>query len=226
MQLLPALALILPASIIPQSTAEEVSNVASEANLRHNANGVFQRNPFVRTEPPGQSIRGVKRMSDDEGEKFFMHYWHFDTGLPDTEMGNLTDTSPYEDGLQDADGEKIRPRSKPLRPALALDEGESWYGYTLPRYFSPLHRRDFECPAGTSGCSSINRPNRCCGEGDTCTLVPDTGSGDVGCCPKGQSCSDTIGTCPSDYSTCSESLGGGCCIPGYECVEGGCKFPY
>lgn len=225
MRLIPALALILPASISAQATADN-TNVTYEENHQHNANRVFQRNALGSTDRPKQTIRGIKKMSDDEGEKFFMHYWQFDDGLPATEMGNLTNTSPNKDSSPDASEENIRPRSQPLRPAFELDEGhgDNWYGITLPRYFSPLHRRGFDCPAGTSECSSINRPNRCCGEGDTCTLVSNTGSGDVGCCPKGQSCSDTIGSCPRSYSTCSESLGGGCCIPGYECVEGGCKF--
>lgn len=51
------------------------------------------------------------------------------------------------------------------------------------------------------------------------------GAGDVGCCPEGQKCSGVIGRCAEGYTACSGALGGGCCIPGYECVRGGCTFP-
>lgn len=204
MRFIPALALILPATI-PAVTAGYCTNVTS-----NHADRAFQRDGIAEAELFQKPARGIKKMSDDEGEKFFFDYWQFEDGvLPVTEMGNQT--SPNED---------LQARSFPLRPALALGKPQAGKWLGVP----PLFRRDFECPDGTSGCGSIDRPDRCCGDGDTCTLVPDTGSGDVGCCPKGQSCSDTIGKCPGAYSTCSESLGGGCCIPGYECVQGGCKF--
>ena len=150
-------------------------------------------------------VRGVKKMSADEGEKFFWDYWQFDDELSTLETGNLS--SPR-------DGKDIRIRSYPLRPALSVET----HGRVS------LFERDFKCPWDTEACTSINRPSRCCNAGDTCQLVQDTGSGDVGCCPAGQECSDVIGSCPGGYSTCSQALGGGCCIPGYDCVQGGCEF--
>lgn len=54
----------------------------------------------------------------------------------------------------------------------------------------------------------------------------DTGAGDVGCCPQGQRCSGVIGKCREGYTACLGELGGGCCIPGYECVRGGCMSPF
>lgn len=153
-----------------------------------------------------KSIRGVRKMSNDEGEKFFLDYWSFHDSN-ERSMGNITDSDP-------ARPRQIQPRSYPYQPAAFPN---------LARGLS-LFQRDFQCPAGTSSCTSINRPSSCCASGDTCELVQDTGSGDVGCCPQGQTCSGVVGSCQSGYTACPASLGGGCCIPGYECVSGGCMF--
>lgn len=150
-----------------------------------------------------KAIRGVKKMSSDEGEKFFPDYWSYD-GSDGLSVGNHTDID---------DNDKLQPRFYPFQPA----------SNNLVRGFS-LFQRDFQCPAGTTSCTSIDRPSSCCTTGDTCELVQDTGSGDVGCCPQGQTCSGVIGSCQSGYTACPAKLGGGCCIPGYECVDGGCMF--
>lgn len=190
------LALILPATIsIP---------AGNSGPSQHNA-----------TNEPSlpKAIRGVRKMSPDEGEKFFWNYWYF----AEPELGNITS--------HDDASSSIIQRSYPLRPALSVSpsaQSGNWDDGILPRDL--LFPRDFKCPAGTEGCASINRPNRCCTAGDTCKLVQDTGSGDVGCCPRGEACSNEIGLCPRDYSTCSQELGGGCCIPGYGCVQGGCEY--
>ncbi|OJJ38727.1 hypothetical protein ASPWEDRAFT_36407 [Aspergillus wentii DTO 134E9] len=163
-----------------------------------NSSSPIDTNPLQPT-----PIRGVKKMTDDEGEKFFFNYWDFGHEGWSTGDDNLTD-SRHDPGMQG--------RSYPLRSSLALELDP----------FSLRFRRDFKCPTGTFGCTSINRPDSCCSFGDTCELVQDTGSGDVGCCPQGQVCSGTIGSCQKDYTSCPASLGGGCCIPGYDCVSGGC----
>ncbi|KAL4930133.1 putative GPI anchored protein [Aspergillus undulatus] len=149
---------------------------------------------------------GIRKMTGDEGEKFFMHYWQYEE---DTIAANSTTADEDRTYL---------PRSYNFHPPFALG---------LERLAdlrsSPLARREFECPTGTSACSSINRPDSCCGTDETCVVVEDTGSGDVGCCPAGQDCSGTIGSCWEGYTSCPSSLGGGCCFPGYECVEDGCS---
>ncbi|KAL2817851.1 hypothetical protein BJX63DRAFT_419468 [Aspergillus granulosus] len=151
-------------------------------------------------------------MSDDEGEKFFMKYWHFS----DTMVANSTATSNSNHNT-DIDRRTTLPRSYPLKSPFAPG---------LERIsdlrLSPLVRRDFECPSGTYGCTSIDRPDTCCRTDETCVVVEDTGSGAVGCCPAGQDCSGTIGSCYEGYTSCPSSLGGGCCIPGFACVDGGC----
>jgi len=151
-------------------------------------------------------IRGVRKMSSDEGEKFFLDYWSYE-GSGGLSIGNHTGTDV------DDTYDNVQPRSYPFQPA----------SINGARGLS-LFQRDFQCPAGTIGCTSINRPSSCCTTGDTCELVQDTGSGDVGCCPQGQTCSGVIGSCQWGYTACPASLGGGCCIPGYECVSDGCMF--
>jgi hypothetical protein len=90
-------------------------------------------------------------------------------------------------------------------------------------YRSPS-RQDFQCPNGTAPCTLLN-PNLCCSNGETCQRVEDsgTGLGNMGCCPDGQTCGgDLPSTCAPGYSSCPNSLGGGCCIPGYTCFDDGC----
>ncbi|KAE8354846.1 hypothetical protein BDV28DRAFT_67893 [Aspergillus coremiiformis] len=189
------------------------------SSISHNTADVdaytfLQRNAAIQSQLSQTPVQGIKKMSDDEGEKFFLDYWYFDEASQ-TELQTSEKTQP-----------DLHPRSYPNQPAhpLGLDETSGSHGWMS--HFSPLFRRDFKCPAGTYSCTSINRPNSCCSTGSTCELVQDTGSGDVGCCPDGQQCAGTIGSCQQGYTSCPASLGGGCCIPGYECVSGGCANVY
>jgi hypothetical protein len=89
-------------------------------------------------------------------------------------------------------------------------------------YYTPS-RQDFQCPNGTASCTLLN-PNVCCFSGETCQTVEDLGTdlGNVRCCPDGQTCGDLPSTCAPGYSSCPNSLGGGCCIPGFTCFGDGC----
>jgi hypothetical protein len=210
MLVLPLLAWALgPASLALQALANGNSSVYhNEADL--DKYRILQRSAAIQSQLAQTPVRGIKKMSDDEGEKFFLDYWYFEEGNS-TGLQSPTKSETGTPGLQ--------PRSYPYQPSysLDLDDPANWMGH-----FSPLLRRDFKCPAGTNACTSINRPNSCCSTGSTCEIVKDTGSGDVGCCPSGKTCSGTIGSCQHGYTSCPASLGGGCCIPGYECVSGGC----
>ncbi|RAH81454.1 hypothetical protein BO86DRAFT_399865 [Aspergillus japonicus CBS 114.51] len=188
---------------------------------------IIQRNALIESYLGHRPIRGVRKMSDDEGEKFFLDYWQFDNNESYYTIGNSSNTSDEltsparrSESLKTTEEVDFQPQTYPFNPSYTSgleDEGRGWRGD-----FSPLLRRDFRCPSGTSNCTSIDRPDSCCSTDDTCVLVKDTGSGDVGCCPKGKTCSGTIGSCSEGYSSCPSSMGGGCCIPGYECVTGGC----
>lgn len=198
-------------------------SASSHAQLNQ---GILRRNvePEARFADSDSPVQGVRKMSDDEGEKFYLEYWQFESNLK-TGAGNTSSTSAFSgrsltQESQDEPGFSLAQflaRSHPLTPSLSGIENP---GLSLRHLFG----RDFKCPTGTNACLNINRSDRCCGSGDTCEVIQDTGHGTVGCCPKGQSCSRRVGSCQNGYTACSQALGGGCCIPGYECVEGGCKY--
>lgn len=196
--------------------------LGSENTNSESSNAILRRNAEIEARLVN-GVYGVRKMSHDEGEKFFLEYWHFNDvvqgGLSERDLAEVNGTDENEKSPVESRGPGTLPaqflaRSFALEPSLEALFGNSG---------TQLASRDFKCPTGTSACTSINRSDRCCSAGDTCVNVPDTGSGDVGCCPSGQTCSGAIGSCQSGYTTCSEALGGGCCIPGYGCVEGGCK---
>ncbi|KAK0384962.1 hypothetical protein NLU13_7440 [Sarocladium strictum] len=72
------------------------------------------------------------------------------------------------------------------------------------------------CFAGMNSCAAIGKPLKCCQDGTYCQDVPDASLGEVACCPVGSTCAGSA-KCPSDAVTCPESLGGGCCLSGFEC---------
>ncbi|GIC92128.1 putative GPI anchored protein [Aspergillus udagawae] len=111
-------------------------------------------------------IRGVKKMSEDEGEKFFFDYWNFD-GSDEVSLTTTNETNSSQ-SYDAPEAPEIEPRAYPFWRSVPTNMG-----------FSPLFRRDFKCPTGTFACTAIDRPNSCCGAGDTCMLVQDTGLGDL-----------------------------------------------
>jgi hypothetical protein len=87
---------------------------------------------------------------------------------------------------------------------------------------SILERRQ-ACFAGMNSCADIGKPEKCCQEGTYCQDVPDASLGEVACCPLGSTCAGSA-KCPSDAVTCPESLGGGCCLSGFECQGSICEY--
>ncbi len=169
-------------------------------------------------------VVGVRKMSDDEGEKFYFDYWAF---APTGNTGSQRDNED-QDGLFLPSNSTFIGRAR--RPLLLHSTHKSNIASNvLSRYirfpFTPrstFGKRDFQCPSGTSSCASVNRPESCCAEGQTCQLIEDTGLGDVGCCAAGEACAGSLSNCPLGYTSCPNYPGGGCCIPGYACVSGGC----
>lgn len=159
---------------------------------------------------------GARKMTEDEAEMFFLDYWQFDEeDVPirrrSLELEYLNQT--MGDGL--------------LAPLL-LHSASSGQSHISNR-MNYLFKRDFQCPAGTNSCESIQRPNSCCSTDETCVSVTDTGQGDVGCCPSGQSCTNAVSSCDTSagYTSCEgTSANGGCCIPGFVCFGVGCKFTH
>ncbi|KAK2879390.1 hypothetical protein FQN49_000933 [Arthroderma sp. PD_2] len=167
----------------------------------------------------------VRKMSDDPGQKFYPHYWRLDGLTSNTPSissrggGAANDERGTDEAHQ---GSLARDRSSVnIRSPLLLHSSDR--SSPLPMIGrSILGKREFQCPAGTAPCTSINRPKSCCRKGDVCLIVEDTGLGDVGCCPQGQDCSGQLISCPQGFTTCPADLGGGCCTPGYTCVAEGC----
>ncbi|QSS64443.1 GPI anchored protein [Histoplasma capsulatum] len=129
--------------------------------------------------------------------------------------GNITD----EDGA-----DKGREAGNEGTGMSLLFLGRSLSQWTARDRGNMFGKRSFKCPFDTEPCMSIDRPNSCCGKGSKCIFVKDTGLGDVGCCGAGESCSDNLIRCASGYTPCPDNPGGGCCIPGYSCVDQGCIY--
>ncbi|KAF5025252.1 hypothetical protein F66182_2718 [Fusarium sp. NRRL 66182] len=109
------------------------------------------------------------------------------------------------------------------RPAFAPHSRES--SDTLLRRAAEvlaLLQRRSDCPSGMNSCSDIDSEVKCCQDGTYCVDVGDAVAGGIACCPDGASCGGGVGSCPDGATSCSEELGGGCCIPGYVCQGLGC----
>lgn len=178
---------------------------------------------------------GMRKMSGDEGEKFFLEYWAFEDD--DGAHGQAFDGQDIAPRIwrraMDVSGDEtlanVTAKSGLLPPFLLHDESPlelQKRPWSLPR--SLFAKRDFQCPSNTRNCSSIDRPNSCCAMDETCVIVQDTGLGDVGCCPSGSgnNCGGEVSDCDTDagYTSCPDSDNGGCCIPNYKCDGIGCKF--
>ncbi|MCJ1356898.1 MAG: Mucin-21 [Icmadophila ericetorum] len=189
---------------------------------------LVRRNEEIQKKLADSQPSAVHKMSEDQGEMFFLEYWQFGAENH-LALGQLDKRRiPGIDIRRRDDGEWGNSSiSLLLQPPLLLHSGQPTTPYDLFKrlpvgLFPSLDRRDFQCPTGTSSCTSINQPETCCPNGDTCVSVQNTGSGTVACCPAGQTCSGAIDGCPAGYTACSSSSGGGCCIPGYQCSGAGC----
>lgn len=170
----------------------------------------------------GQLPSVIRKMSDDEGEKFYFDYWSWDDTFLSLAPSKREAVNGSITALEEPQPAILLHTSTDADLLLSAEEKRN-YARSARRALYMLLGRDFQCPTGTFSCTSIGQPDSCCGDGATCVIVQDTGLGVVGCCPAGETCGDTVSSCGSGYSSCASSLGGGCCIPGYTCVTGGCR---
>ncbi|KAI0134160.1 hypothetical protein BJ170DRAFT_591147 [Xylariales sp. AK1849] len=185
---------------------------------------------LVATQLQAQQLpTAVKKMSLDEGEKILPRHLAFAPQYapmqsPLERRGLLTP----EDKLLLASNSSA---SLPFRPPFSIhydgsthdlrDDGALWRRAKEALY--RLQGRQFACPQNTASCTSIGQPNYCCAIGETCFTVEDApDAGNVGCCPDGQNCAGSVGSCGSGSTACSAEIGGGCCIPGFICAQIGC----
>jgi progranulin len=188
----------------------------------------------------GRSPVGVLKMSDDDGEKFYMEYWQFEGML---EQSLLSDASTLVRARDEEEEALLLANASAVvsfRPPFALHTEEvpdplsfedlrarrAIEGRDSAAVLAMLEKRGFVCPTGTADCSGISQPNYCCPTTETCFAIQDTGLGPVGCCPNGSTCGGTISGCNAPNSPCDDSLGGACCIPNYVCAGVGCKSSF
>ncbi|CZT41608.1 related to DAN4 Cell wall mannoprotein, expressed under anaerobic conditions, completely repressed during aerobic growth [Rhynchosporium secalis] len=179
----------------------------------------------------GRKPVGVMKMSADEGEKFYMEYWQFEGELGQKkglfESRTLSAARSLRKDIRDEDRSAGNGTAVVrFRPPFMLHSENPFTELELRarRALKASEKRDFTCPTGTSSCSGIGFPGSCCTGNERCFQITDTGLGPVGCCPAGASCGGVITTCDAPNTACSAVLGGGCCIPGFSCVEGGCAL--
>jgi len=170
-------------------------------------------------------------MPPDQGAKFHAEWcafnpahrqWHPHNQQNQADYGGL-DLVRREEAPESLAG--MGNSSWPLYPPFAV-LGSGGPDETLPGRGGRrgLIKRQWACPAGTSGCGAIGFQNSCCRNGETCVQVQDTGLGPVGCCPAGATCAGAVKQCTDGSTGCGSDVGGGCCIPGFVCQGVGCKF--
>lgn len=174
-----------------------------------------------------QTPIGVRKMSDDPGEMFFLDYWLFE---PSNNNNSKEDTTLKEQPVaslrHSVQASNDYSNSTLLPPFLQHSNdfvANAFDVRNTPR--DVLQKRAFQCPMGTSSCTSIQRPNSCCANDEVCTIVQTSALGDVGCCPKGMDCTGSVLGCDTarGYTSCPGNSNGGCCIPNYSCEDVGCK---
>ena len=231
---LPASLLLLIATSPTRASAHELQwpyNLPPHVKYYPEDEAWVRRDVEIQQRLQHQPAAGVRKMSDDPGEMFFLDYWSFAPSVD--EHGNSTagcnKTAAQIDRLRPPHANESLTIS--FEPPFPLhSDKELSHSPVIPRYLhfplfkrSSLDRRGYQCPNGTAACTALN-PNVCCAFGETCQTVQDsgTGLGNVGCCPDGETCGGSLSTCPSGYTSCPNNPGGGCCIPGYSCYDIGC----
>jgi hypothetical protein len=166
-----------------------------------------------------QTPIGVRKMSTDPDEMFFLDYWEFEdtdtNSEPDICPTNRTDYTP---GANESYSD-IQP------PVLLHSVPDPQRQHGLFARYIPLVKRDFQCPSGYNGCGSISASSLCCQTGQTCISIQNGGSGNVGCCPTNSNCGSgsQIGSCDTGLGYTGCPGGSGCCIPNFTCFSSGCK---
>jgi hypothetical protein len=164
---------------------------------------------------------GVHKMSDFEGEKFFLDYWQFD----EQAFNSMKVDKPLNARRSISSAALLSNISnvEELLPPLLLHAESQQF---VPRFFGRgLSERAYQCPTGTNNCAAIGYPNSCCATGESCISLPENDGATIGCCPDGASCGGQIGSCDTaaGYTNC-DSENGGCCVPGYTCQGIGCEL--
>lgn len=163
---------------------------------------------------------GMRQMSDDQDEMFFLDYWLFDE-----ESSDGSDHCPIRPPGRSFGGNISLSSEDALLPPLlvhSIGEMHQKRGWLGP--YAEFAKRDFQCPQGYGNCGAMGAPGLCCPGGQTCVSISNSNSGNVGCCPAGQTCANgvSVGDCDTNAGYQSCPSGPGCCIPGFSCQSTGC----
>ncbi|EMC97467.1 hypothetical protein BAUCODRAFT_33183 [Baudoinia panamericana UAMH 10762] len=192
--------LLLPSGLLALLVCFRVDaqHVARTGDSGDKVNGM-QHSEQLRWQVP----LGIRKMSEDEGEKFWPHYWDFGE-----EPAHLLE-------------EAASLVSSNLSLGRAPIAPHTNHGRSLSILGRSIFARAFQCPTNTTSCSSLGS-DLCCPTGESCVT---NSSGSICCCPAGQSCtSASCSSCAAGYTSCPNSPNGGCCIPGAVCAGTGCVF--
>lgn len=159
--------------------------------------------------PTGQLPTAIRKMPPDGGAKVFPEYMAFS---PEVSYEAARIHPPRSDA-----------KRRGFEPGFNLHEDEARAWRRAAEVLGVLQRRE-SCPPSMNSCGEVGHPNKCCSEEEECVEVENPEVGNVACCPQGIDCDGGVGICPADAVTCSEELGGGCCIKGYKCKGNGCEL--
>lgn len=139
----------------------------------------------------GAAAKPVLKVFGDEGEKYY--------GFDYERFGQHANIDiDHDEGREYIEGEGFNRTvgyMLPIglhidtdQPTSAAESNNSnnakrWLRYFGPRASRLIKRQQTSCPANSSPCTSLGKPGICCPSGTTCSNVPDTGFGIVGCCP-------------------------------------------
>lgn len=168
----------------------------------------------------------VRKLSSDEGEMFFHSYWSFTSEYKQAIFGRSMNGAQGSAAHFVATNAKQNNTTDALKPAIRLhfhshDQMHFGAGHTgnqQARSVSDLFSRS-TCPSGTNACATAGY---CCAVGASCVQITDTGLGPIACCPTDSTCTGEITSCAAGQTACPQSLGGACCIAGFQCAEDGC----
>ncbi|KAG9682648.1 hypothetical protein KCU95_g14131, partial [Aureobasidium melanogenum] len=221
--------LAIPAALIttifatPAYSQDWPYNLPSDAKYYPEHEHHIRRDVEIQQKLNLTSPCGMRKMSDDEGEKFFLDYWQFNEQAFDS----IEMDKPLHARRSVSSAARLLNISnvEELLPPLLL-HAKSQQFIPNHRFFGrSLSERAFQCPSETNSCESIGYPNSCCATGETCISLPANDGATIGCCPDGASCGGQIGLCDTaaGYTDCKND-NGGCCIPGYTCQGIGCVY--
>lgn len=209
-----------------------------EAVSRIDKHELDRRHIEIEQDSTARAPLGVRKMSSDPSEMFFLEYWQFELHDQKTDV-----TKSFEPIVRTEDMPVSQTRAIVVRDLASFNSLNASMSMIFLPPFMPhseeeepftnlqdyprnsLFKRNFQCPTGTNACTSIGEPNSCCATNEVCMKITDTGLGSVGCCPSGQTCAGSVSTCNTaqGYTSCPGTSNGGCCIPDYSCQGIGCE---